>query len=106
MNSGQVQLFTRIIVWMLQQHLLLQIHTYVILALNDDMKCNWQDPVEKNISNKKPIPVERLDEELKQMELNQDEDTILSGNFYLGRSLIHFCGLRTSFSSLYGKEKA
>ena len=33
--------------YLFQQHLLLQLHTYVTLALNDDMKCVWQDPVGK-----------------------------------------------------------
>jgi hypothetical protein len=47
LNAGHLQLLTRIIIWMLQQHLLIQLHTYVTLALNDDMICEWEDPVEK-----------------------------------------------------------
>jgi len=31
----------------LQQHLLVQLHTYVSLALNKDMKFNLEDPLEK-----------------------------------------------------------
>ena len=47
LNAGHLQLLTKIIIWMLQQHLLVQLHTYVTLALNDEMKCLWEDPVEK-----------------------------------------------------------
>ena len=53
---------------MLQQHLLVQLHTYVTLALNDKMECNWEDPVEKMAEqdtnkNKPPKLLERLDQE-------------------------------------------
>ena len=81
MNSGQIQTLTRVIVWMIQQHLLLQLHTYVTLALNDDMKCNWQDPVEKRKSDKKPIVLERLDEikeEVKETDNKEELDAILN----------------------------
>ena len=47
LNAGHLHLLTKIIVWMLQQHLLIQLHTYVTLALRDDMQCQWDDPVEK-----------------------------------------------------------
>ena len=34
----------------LQQHLLVQLHTYVSLALNKDMKFNLEDPLEKRLA--------------------------------------------------------
>ena len=33
LNAGHLHLLTKIIVWMLQQHLIIQLHTYVTLAL-------------------------------------------------------------------------
>ena len=79
LNSGHLQLLTKIIVWMLQQHLLVQLHTYVTLAVNDDMKCEWEDPVEKmereKSKNKTPKILEKLDCE--EAEVTADIDTIL-----------------------------
>ena len=82
LNAGHLQLLTKIIIWMLQQHLLVQLHTYVTLALNDQMKCEWEDPVEKMAEtdtnkNKPPKLLERLDQEL-EAEVTEDIDTILA----------------------------
>jgi hypothetical protein len=61
-TTAQVNLLTKIIVWMLQQHLLVQLHTYVTMTLNDKVKCNWEDPsVEKEKA--KTIPLKTLDAE-------------------------------------------
>jgi len=80
LNAGHLQLLTKIIIWMLQQHLLVQLHTYVTLALNDEMKCNWEDPVEKmeqdTNKNKPPKVLERLDQE-SETDVTEDIDTIL-----------------------------
>ena len=80
LNAGHLQLLTKIIIWMLQQHLLVQLHTYVTLALNDQMKCEWEDPVEKMAEtdtnkNKPPKLLERLDQEL-EAEVTEDIDKL------------------------------
>ena len=78
LNSGHLQLLTKIIVWMLQQHLLVQLHTYVTLAVNDEMTCQWEDPVEKlqrEKSKNKIKVLEKLDNE--EAEVTADTDTIL-----------------------------
>jgi hypothetical protein len=83
LNAGHLQLLTKIIIWMLQQHLLVQLHTYVTLALNDEMKCLWEDPVEKMAEqdtnkNKPPKLLERLGDQESEAEVTEDIDTILA----------------------------
>ena len=62
---------------------LVQLHTYVTLALNDEMKCLWEDPVEKMAEqdtnkNKPPKLLERLGDQESEAEVTEDIDTILA----------------------------
>lgn len=81
LNAGHLHLLTKIIVWMLQQHLILQLHTYVTLALQDDMSCHWEDPVEKmkqeRSKRKGPKVLERLRRQGQEKEITEDYQTIL-----------------------------
>lgn len=82
LNAGHLHLLTRIIVWMLQQHLIIQLHTYVTLALQDDMSCHWEDPVEKmkleKSQRKGPKVLERLrNNPADNEDITEDYDTIL-----------------------------
>ena len=83
LNAGHLHLLTKIIVWMLQQHLIIQLHTYVTLALREDMKCNWEDPVEKmkqeRSKRKGPKVLEKLrsEDESDQETVTENFDTIL-----------------------------
>ena len=47
-RKDEYQLLAKIIVWCLQHHLLIQLHTYVSLALTDDCDTVLPDPLEKN----------------------------------------------------------
>ena len=67
---------------MLQQHLIIQLHTYVTLALQDDMSCHWEDPVEKmkleKSQRKGPKVLERLrNNPADNEDITEDYDTIL-----------------------------
>ncbi len=57
LNVGQKNCLTRMIAWMLQQHLLIQLHNYVTLVLTDDVKTDWTDPIVVKFKNKKKGPV-------------------------------------------------
>jgi len=46
-NPASVQLLGKIVVFFLQQHLIVQIHTYVTLCLNGDCTLDLEDPVRK-----------------------------------------------------------
>lgn len=64
LHAAQLQLLTRTIVWLLQQHLLVQLHTYVILTLNKDVRCRLEDPLEKKFGrNKRPMQPKILEAE-------------------------------------------
>ena len=68
---------------MLQQHLIIQLHTYVTLALREDMKCDWEDPVEKmkqeKSKRKGPKVLEKLrsEDESDNETVTEDFDAIL-----------------------------
>lgn len=93
MNPGYIQLLTRIIVWMLQQHLIVQIHTYITLLLNDDAECNWDDPVERmereKTQNPAPLSLEGSPDHFHlPAEVTDDYDTILEAFNEADRAVI------------------
>ena len=80
--NQHVQQLTKMIIWMLQQHLIIQLHTYVSLSLNDDLVCKWDDPVlqlEQNKNkNKDPKVLEGGKDEEEHFEIPDDTDLILA----------------------------
>lgn len=81
LTPEHIQLLTKIINWMLQQHLLIQIHTYVTLALNENISSKWQDPVEKIEQEidqpQAPKVLELLDDD-SDADVTEDVETILA----------------------------